>query len=178
MLEEEQLKKRKHKRAHKMKRIKVEKPQDHIAVMRKSWDLMKKILCGEKNIESRWYKNRYQPWNKIKAGDRVFFKNSGEPVTLKAQVKKVLQFEKLSPPVVKDLLLKFGRDDGLGKCWKDYESYYKMFKDKRYCIIIFLSSVKKVKPFEVNKKGYGAMSAWMVVGDIDRVRCDNNCATL
>jgi len=44
--------------------------------------------CGEKQIESRWYVNKINPWNKVKVGDTVYFKNSGDPVTAKVRVKK------------------------------------------------------------------------------------------
>jgi len=40
----------------------------YIAIMKKSWGLLPKILTGEKKIESRWYNNRYSPWDKIKKG--------------------------------------------------------------------------------------------------------------
>ncbi len=65
----------------------------HVAIMKKSWGLIPKILSGEKTIESRWYKTKRTPWDKVKPGDTVYFKNSGEPVTAKAQVSKVLQFQ-------------------------------------------------------------------------------------
>ncbi|MBI3413268.1 MAG: hypothetical protein HY051_04265, partial [Candidatus Aenigmarchaeota archaeon] len=64
----------------------------HVAIMKKSWGLTEKILDRRKTIESRWYKHRRTPWNKIKKGDTVYFKNSGEPVSIKTRVKKVMQF--------------------------------------------------------------------------------------
>ena len=68
---------------------------DHVAIVRKSWKLTDKILSGQKTIESRWYASRRAPWNRIRAGETVYFKNSGEPVTIKADVEKVLQFDNL-----------------------------------------------------------------------------------
>ena len=64
--------------------------------MKKGWNLTEKILTREKTIESRWYKNKYPPWNKIKPGEAIYFKNSGEPVTIKTKVGKVLQFSDLN----------------------------------------------------------------------------------
>lgn len=61
--------------------------------MRPSWQLIPKILAGEKTVESRWYLARRAPWDGIAAGDAVFFKDSGRPVTARARVAKVLQFE-------------------------------------------------------------------------------------
>jgi ASC-1-like (ASCH) protein len=69
----------------------------HIAIMKKQWKLIDKILAGSKTLESRWYVNKRDPWNKVKVGDTIFFKNTGEPVTAKATVSKVLQFENITP---------------------------------------------------------------------------------
>lgn len=65
----------------------------HIAIMNPKV-LIDKILSGEKTIETRWYLNRRDPWNKIHTGDTVFFKDSGGLVRAKATVEKVLHFAK------------------------------------------------------------------------------------
>ena len=70
---------------------------EHVAIMRKSWGLTQKILSGKKKIESRWYKVKYAPWDRIKFGEIVYFKDSGEPVTIKTEVEKVIQFSDLTP---------------------------------------------------------------------------------
>ena len=36
---------------------------EHLAIMKKEWKLTEKIITGEKRIESRWYKDKYPPWN-------------------------------------------------------------------------------------------------------------------
>jgi ASC-1-like (ASCH) protein len=86
---------------------------DHLAIMRKSWGFLPKILRGEKTIESRWYKHKHVPWDKITPGDVVYFKNSGEPVSVKAVVSRVLQFANLTPQRVKELLDEYGEQDGI-----------------------------------------------------------------
>ena len=131
--------------------------------MKKSWGLLPKILKGEKTIESRWYKNKYSPWDKIKKGDTVYFKNSGEPVTIKAEVFDILQFSNLTPKKVKEILNEYGARYGLGI--KEIDNYYQRFKDKNYCLLVFI-----FEPFEVDKKGFGAMSAWISVDDINMIR--------
>jgi ASC-1-like (ASCH) protein len=138
---------------------------DHVAYMKKSWGLLPKILAGEKQIESRWYQMRHRPWGKIEAGDMVFFKNSGEPVTVSSGVKRVLCFDNLTPDKVRKVLDKYGKLDGIEQ--EHFEYFYELFKNKKYCLLIFLQNVKKVIPFEINKKGFGAMAAWITVDDID-----------
>ena len=86
---------------------------DHVAIMKKSWGLIQKILTSQKKIESRWYISRVAPWDKIKAGETVYFKDSGEPVTIKTQVDKVIQFSNLIPEKVKEILDEYGGADGI-----------------------------------------------------------------
>ena len=140
----------------------------HLAIMRKSWGLTRKILTGQKKIESRWYKNKYQPWNQIKVGEIVFFKDSGEAVTIKATVGKVIQFSDLTPLKVQEILEKYGLDDGIAK--EDAPKYLGMFKDKKYCLLIYLENPEKITPFQIDKTGFGAMSAWITVKDIRDIR--------
>lgn len=159
---------------------------DHIAIMKKSWGLTEKIISGEKKIESRWYRSKRSPWGKIERGDTVYFKDSGAPVLVKAEVKKVIHLPSppradeggdeallhrppdLNPKKVKQILNKYGKDIGIEKV--RLPEYFKLFKDKKYCLLIFLKNPKKIKPFNINKAGFGTMSAWLTIEDIDRIK--------
>ena len=141
---------------------------DHVAIMKKSWGLTEKILTGEKKIESRWYKAKYAPWDRVKKGDTVYFKDSGEQVTIKAEVEKVMQFPGLTPAKVKEILDKYGMDDGIEK--EEIPEFFERFKDKKYCILIFLKNPRSIGPFEINKTGFGAMAAWITVDDVHKVK--------
>jgi ASC-1-like (ASCH) protein len=140
----------------------------HLAIMKKSWGLLEKILKGQKKIESRWYSLKCQPWNNIKTGETVYFKDSGEPVSLKVSVAKVLSFENLTSKKVKAILAKYGQADGLDK--KEIPEFYKRFKDKKYCLLIFLKDPQKIKPFNINKAGFGMMAAWLTVNNISQIK--------
>ncbi len=140
----------------------------HIAIMKKSWGLLPKILSGEKVIESRWYLNKSAPWGKIKMGDKIYFKNSGEPVTAEAVVSKVLEFESLTPKKVEELLLRYGNRDGVSV--ENMDQYFKLFKNKKYCLLIFLKNPKEIRPFNINKRGFGSMAAWISVSDIKTIK--------
>jgi len=141
---------------------------DHIAIMKKEWKLTQKILSGEKKIESRWYLNKSAPWGKIHTGETVYFKDSGEPVSIKAEVEKVLEFSGLTPAAVKEILGQYGGADGINV--GDIDKFYGRFKDKRYCMLIFLKNPQKIKPFEINKQGFGNMAAWLCVPDINAIK--------
>ncbi len=141
---------------------------EHVAIMRKSWGLTQKILSGHKKIESRWYSVKYRPWDRIKEGEVVYFKDSGQPVKLRAQVSKVMQFADLNPNRVKEILDEYGNDDGLEK--NEIPEFFERFKNKKYCMLIFLKNPKEIKPFEINKTGFGAMSAWITSNSISKIR--------
>src|SRR3989338_5694334 len=100
---------------------------EHIAIMKKSWKLTEKILSGKKKIESRWYKQRRAPWDKIKAGDKIYFKDSGCPVSILATTEKVLQFSDLNPTKVKGIIQEYGEEIAL----QNQEASFNLNKDKK-----------------------------------------------
>ena len=141
---------------------------EHVAIMRKSWGFIPKIESGEKIIESRWYKLRYAPWRHIQPGERIYFKNSGEPVTLMAEVEKVLYFSDLTSQKVLEILEKYGKDVGIEE--EQIPEFFELFKHKRYGLLIYLKNVQHVVPFEINKQGVGAMASWICVDDVSRLK--------
>lgn len=143
----------------------------HVAIMKKSWELLPKILSGQKTIESRWYQTKHLPWDKIKIGDAVYFKDSSDPVTLKAQVSQVLQFSHLNPSKIRQILNKYGHADGITP--DNFDFYFNLFKNRRYCLLIFLQNPQLVTPFNINKKGFGAMSAWLTVDNINQIKLNS-----
>lgn len=141
---------------------------EHLAIMRKNWGLTRKILDGKKKIESRWYSVKYRPWGRIKKGEIIYFKDSGSPVQFKVEVKKVIQFSGLTPQKVYNILKKYGDADGIDK--QEIPEFFERFKNKKYCILIFLKKPIGVKYFDINKVGYGAMSSWITVKSIKKIK--------
>ena len=138
----------------------------HVAIMKKSWQMIPKILSGQKTIESRWYQTRRVPWSAIAVGDQIYFKNSGGPVTAKSQVLKVLQFELHSKKDAKKIISKYGKDICLVDT--DIDSWHKI---PTYCILIFIGKTKAIpKPFQINKTGFGAPAAWLSVPNIENIK--------
>lgn len=141
---------------------------DHVAILKKSWGLSKKILSGEKTIESRWYKTKYVPWDKIKPGDNVYFKDSGEPVSIRVRVTKVLQFGNLNSKKTRQILRKYAKSNlGIGHIMPQIKRYV---YGKNYCVLIFFDSVKKIRPFHVIRRGFGLRAAWITIGDIESIK--------
>jgi ASC-1-like (ASCH) protein len=141
---------------------------DHIAIMQKSWGLTEKIATGQKTIETRWYKVKYTPWGRISPGDSIYFKNSGEPITIQAKISKVINFSDLTPEKVHTILKDYSEDLGLDE--PDIQRFFEMFKHKRYCILMYLKDAHHIQPIEINKQGFGAMSSWISVESIAKIK--------
>lgn len=137
---------------------------DHLAILNKKRKLLAKIISGEKRIESRWYKFRRTPFNIIKEGESVYFKESGGKVKVKAVAKKVLFFKDLNKDKIKEILETYGKEIGVGL------EYLASVKDKRYCTLIFLDKVENIGEFKVNKAGYGNVAAWISVDNIEKLK--------
>ncbi|MBW3022997.1 hypothetical protein KY308_02750, partial [Candidatus Woesearchaeota archaeon] len=74
---------------------------EHLAILSSKLGLFKKILSGEKTIESRWYINKKTPYQRIKAGEVVYFKEGNR--FAKAVVSDAKFFE-LDDKKIKELL--------------------------------------------------------------------------
>lgn len=110
----------------------------------------------EKTIESRWSMNRIAPYKKVNIGDEILLKLTSQPATLTAKVKDVKYYE-LSPEIVEDIRIKYGKEIGTDK-FENWEATLK----KKYCTLIWLENVKTIKPLEVPKSN-GA--GWIILKD-------------
>lgn len=137
---------------------------EHIAILNRKLKLLPKILNGEKTIESRWYKFRKDPYKRILPNEAIYFKNSGEPVSVKAKVKYALFFDNLNDVRIRDILEKYGKKIGVDP------SYADKLQGKKYCTLIFLRNVEEIEPFNIDKKGYGNMAAWITAESIENVK--------
>jgi ASC-1-like (ASCH) protein len=126
---------------------------DHLAILSKEKKLLAKIISGEKTIESRWYKFKKTPYMNIKVDDTVYFKESGEPVTVSSKVSKVLFFNSLDRDKIISILKDYGKDICVPL------SYAEKLEGKNFCTLVFLKDVKMITPFHIDKKGYGLMAA-------------------
>lgn len=139
---------------------------DHIAILRKDWGLLLKILSGEKTIESRWYQTKKAPWNKVRTGDTIYFKNSGQKVEIKAEVEQVLQYEIKDVSNLRSIVDEYG--DKICLVNRDIDSWSGKLK---YCILVFFKNVEKLEEtFDIDKTGFGISVAWLVVDDVSRIK--------
>jgi hypothetical protein len=137
--------------------------------MKKEWKLIDKILNREKTIESRWYSSKKVPWDKVKIGETIYFKDSGDPISATAEVASVKQYENYSDEDLKRIIDEYGGKGNISFVWGAQE-VFDWAKEKKYCILIYLKNPKKIEPFEINKKGFGNMASWICVEDINNIK--------
>ena len=150
---------------------------DHVAILRKASfgdHILADLIAGRKTIESRWYVNKVAPWDKIFQGDIIYFKESGCPVFARSYVSKVLQYDNLNPEKTKEIITKYGKHIAPNLPEKEFFVWAQNHSNKNYCVLMFLENVTKIPPFDINKKGFGSASAWLVVENIDRVKIKAN----
>lgn len=136
---------------------------EHIAILAPHQHVLEKIISGEKNIETRWYKNRIAPWGNIFIDDPIFFKNAGKPVTAKATVKKVIQLEITNPNTTLEYISQFKNHLGFSESAWESSNW---LTNKRYGILVWIDNISTITPFRINKKGFGSACAWLTVPHI------------
>ena len=124
----------------------------HIAILRQPFFDM--VLSGEKTIESRWSMNKIAPYEKVKEGDIIYLKKTGEDISATAVAGKVMFYE-LTPSLAEEIRVKYGKAIGTDK-FSDLETY----THKKYLTLIFLKDVKSVKAMPA-PKSHGA--GWLIV---------------
>jgi len=146
---------------------------DHIAILNPKWGLLPKILSGEKTIESRWYVNRVSPYkeffeNPNPKKHKIYFKDSGKPITAVSGLKKIEIYDSLTPIKIKEVLNKYYKEIGFGK--NRIDSIANEYKNKNYCILLYLDNPRRIEAFDINKKGFGSACAWMSLDDINKIK--------
>ncbi|MEI7919944.1 MAG: hypothetical protein WCH65_07455 [bacterium] len=54
---------------------------------------------------------KYKPYDQAKVGETIYFKDAGCPVTVKATITKVEQFENLNSEKIREILGKYSHAD-------------------------------------------------------------------
>lgn len=139
----------------------------HVAIMKKSLGFLSLIRSGQKTIESRWMNSKTVPWKKVNQDDLIWFKNSCENISIRATVEKVIYFENLNDKVIKSILEQYWQSIGLDTNY--LLNFYPKIENKKYGILIFLNNTQVTEPIKINKNGYGQMSAWISVNDINQL---------
>jgi dephospho-CoA kinase/ASC-1-like (ASCH) protein len=127
----------------------------HLAVMVQPY--LSRILSGEKTIESRFSINMIAPFNRIKKGDIVVLKKSGDSVVALFEAGNIECFELNSR---NDLIkIKEKYNDRL----MIEDIFWEEKISSRYATLIDIQELLLLQPFKINKT---SRTAWMTIGPI------------
>ena len=124
----------------------------HLVILKKPY--LEAILSGRKTIESRLMKHNRPPFGRVGGGDKLFFKISSGPVCAVGRVKKVMQFENLTPERIDKIKHRYnGQILGSKEYWADKRTC-------KYAVLVQLERVKAIGPVRIDKKDW---RAWVVL---------------
>jgi ASC-1-like (ASCH) protein len=140
----------------------------HIAVLLRPYiDL---ILRGEKSVECRLTMQARDPFERIEAGERIYFKQSAGPYAATALVEHVLFESDLSPRRISDIKRDYNH------LIRGEESFWRLKRHARYCSLIWLREVQatangpRIRPLQgVAWLCLDEEPAWRRVDDGDRM---------
>ena len=124
----------------------------HLVILKRPY--LRAVLSGRKSIESRFMKTRCVPYEKVSAGDRLFFKESGGKVCATGMAGKVMNFKNLTGQRTMQLKRKLNRRI-LGD-----DLYWEQKADCRWGVLVWLKEVKAIEPIRINKKDW---RGWVVL---------------
>ncbi len=126
--------------------------KSHLVILNKIY--IDAILDGCKTIESRLLKSKCPPFNCVSPGDKLFLKASGLPVGAVAYAAQVKQYDNLTPSQI-DMIRKIYGRQILGD-----NSYWRLKKDSKFAVLVWLKNVRPIEPIPINKKDW---RAWVVL---------------
>lgn len=139
---------------------------DHVVFLNKKFKGLEKILEGSKRAETRWAKGKRSPYGQVNKGDRLFFKDSGNPVKLTAEVVDVMYFSKLEKEEIERVINEYNNKICMSQ--EEIETTLQ----KKSGSIIFFDNVKEIKPFEIDKSNYSSMADWIIIEDVNMIGLD------
>jgi hypothetical protein len=139
---------------------------DHVVYLDANAQELDSLLSGQKTMIIRGATGRKMPYGRVNQGDILYFiNNNAEGLILaKARVESVFNSDKLAEAESIALVEKYQGKLQLSK------KQQARWGGKRYLVLIEVSEVKKVEPFQIDKSDYGNMDDWLPVEQVERVR--------
>jgi hypothetical protein len=139
---------------------------DHIVYLDANAKELDLLLSAKKTMIIRGATGRKMPYGRVNQDDVLYFiNNNAEGLILaKARVKSVFNSDKLTEAESISLLEKHQARLQLSN------KQQARWGGKRYLILIEVSDVKKVEPFQIDKSAYGNMDDWLPVEKIEKLQ--------
>jgi hypothetical protein len=139
---------------------------DHVVYVDAVAKELEKLQEGTKTMILRGAAGRKLPYGRVNLGDTLYFiRNNGEgTVQAKAQVKSVINSDKLSPDESNQLM------DDHRDCLQFTNKQKERWGGKRYLVLVEVEGVTVVEPFAIDRSQYFNMDDWLPVDRIESVR--------
>ena len=106
----------------------------HVAILRKPY--LDAILRGDKAIESRFSRQRRDPFGRVSVGDTIYLKESGGPYRGAAIAERVLCFGHATPELIEQLRADYEHMICAG------DAYWRSKRDAAFVTLVWLASVR------------------------------------
>ena len=142
---------------------------DHVVYLDAKAKELDSLLSAQKTMIIRGAAGRKLPHGRVKDGDILYFINNNAEGTIlaKAKVKSVFNSDKMNEEESVQVVNSHQAKLQLTK------QQFDRWAGKRYLVLIEVTEVEKVEPFQIDKTNYGNMDDWLPVEQIDKVRIKN-----
>jgi hypothetical protein len=139
---------------------------DHVVYLDAKSKEMGKLLDGKKTMIIRGAAGRKIPYGRVQEGDVLYFINNNAEGVVKARgaAASVFNSDKMDKLESAALVAKHQPKLQLT------DKQIKKWAGKRYIVLIEVSQIEPVSPFEIDKSDYGNMDDWLPVGKIESVK--------
>ncbi len=138
---------------------------DHVVYVDAKAKELENLLEGKKRMVLRGATGRKLPYGRVQVGDCLFFiLNNGDGfVRAIAHVTSVFNSEKLSEAESHRVI------EENQELLQLTPQQFQRWAGKRYLVLIGVDLAVPIKPFPIDRSGYGNMDDWLPVGDINKV---------
>lgn len=139
---------------------------DHIVYLDAKADELKKLSDGSKTMIIRGATGRKLPYGRVNKDDVLYFINNNAEGVVKAMgiVASVFNSDKMDKEQSVALVKKYQKKLQLT------DTQFNKWAGKRYLVLIEVKKIQELKPFKIDKSGYGNMDDWLPVEKIESVK--------
>ena len=139
---------------------------DHVVYLDAKANEMEKLLNNKKSMIIRGAAGRKLPYGRVNIGDVLYFINNNAEGLIKA--KGVVSFVSNSK--------KMNKEESINLLKKNQnklqltDKQFQRWGGKRYIVLIEVTEITEVKPFQFDKSNYRKMDDWLIIEDIERLK--------
>jgi ASC-1-like (ASCH) protein len=134
---------------------------DHVAELNRG--PLEMIIKGERTVEPVFNREKKPPFKNINVDDTVYFKIKDGFAIAKAKVKKVENYDNLTPDKATEIIEEHKEEIKPTNIMFERDIYYK------HATLIWFDKLYEIKPFRI-KRNTVDPSKWHMVEDINRIR--------